>query len=470
MAKSREAQTAPLRCGEEKKDYTTPQNTLLFVTPFTMRVPMLLACVAALAGTTSGASVLTDEQIASCGCTFVVNPAYSKIAGGAPFPYYYKFGTALIQPGDVLCFEPGARSSIMVEGVKGTEEKVVTLRACGGVVSLASAYTQERTNADGSTVTLNTGGAISVLDSQHFRVTGGGVTFAKHAIVANGAVTIRALSSDVEVDHLHIQHAMEHGIKTKTDPTCSGEMLRTKFVMRNLLIHDNLIEHIVDGEGMYIGHYAVNGIEHYACPGELLFPHLLENVQIYNNVLYDTGADGIQLAGVISGSVHNNVVEHFGYHPGPALVNSAGVTDHDNGIQVGHGRVHVANNVVHDGPGNGIIMHQTPLYSAARTPTGPIDALPVAPESSYAQVVSHNTVSHVGEHAIYVRTGDTKTPLRLEDNDLKYVKGFGVTGWVFDATSPAVHVWNNKFSNVDLGFAHTFSQGMVEQANVEYFA
>ena len=63
----------------------------------------------------------------------------------------------------------------------------------------------------------------------------------------------------------------------------------------------------VDGEGMYIGHYAADGLLR-ECNGqgngaERLFPHLLENVQVYSNKLYDIGADGIQLAEVTSSRI-----------------------------------------------------------------------------------------------------------------------------------------------------------------------
>ena len=420
-----------------------------------MRAALGVAVLAAAAQAWD-ATLISEADRQRCGCTYVVNPRYTKIDGQRPFPYGFQHGSKLITPGDVLCLPAGQRPSLLVDGIEGTHGKVVTLRACTGLVTIDSVSKRDRTLPDGTVVELNIGGAITMARCTHLRLTGAGVAGVPRAITAEGAVTVRTFSSDVEVDHVTVQNAVEHGIKAKTDPTCDSATLRGNFVLRNLRIHDNVIRHIVDGEGMYIGHYAADGWLR-ECNGagngaERIYPHLLENVQIYNNKLYDTGADGIQLAEVVSGAVFSNEITHFGYHPGPALVGPNGETDHDNGIQVGHSNVHVHGNVVTDGPGNGIILHTTNIYDVDRVPHGTdLSTLPLVSGARNAMLTEHNTVTSVGESAVYIRTIEAATAWRVEENTFKSVGQFGVTGHSVDGHATRVEVRNNKYANVAHG-------------------
>lgn len=163
-------------------------------------------------------------------------------------------------------------------------------------------------------------------------------------------ITVDKLSSDFEIEKIHIENVKQVGIMVKTDPDCSYAATRDSFLLQNLSIHHNLIRK-TGTEGMYIGHsfsdgYTIN------CEGRdtIVLPHLLENVRVFNNITDSTGWDGIQVSSSITPcEIFSNKITNDSY---------AEYYGQMSGIQLGRGSIcNCFNNIVSSGYGNGIEIH-----------------------------------------------------------------------------------------------------------------
>ncbi|MAT97101.1 MAG: hypothetical protein CL608_08165 [Anaerolineaceae bacterium] len=106
-----------------------------------------------------------------------------------------------------------------------------------------------------------------------------------------------------------------------------------------------------DGEGFYIGFTFYGGYD-ITCSGQpiTVYGHVIEGLEMYNNITYDTGSEGIQVGSTpVGADIHDNVVRLYGQRP---------FADYqDNGIQIGAGTGGLLyNNWIEEGPGNGLIM------------------------------------------------------------------------------------------------------------------
>ncbi len=169
--------------------------------------------------------------------------------------------------------------------------------------------------------------------------------------VANGAcLSISKMSTDVEIDHIHLENSPIGGLYSKTDPDCSFMNTREKFVQKQTLIHDNYIAH-VGNEGMYVGSTKYFG-QHVNCNGKdtLLMPSLLDGVRIYNNIIEYTGWDGIQVSSASSDCrIFDNIIRYD---------SQAGVFGQMSGIIIGGGsKCDCYNNFIYQGMGDGIESH-----------------------------------------------------------------------------------------------------------------
>lgn len=209
-------------------------------------------------------------------------------------------------PGMTYCVRPNAAAKGMsIENVTGAEGQPVTIINCDGQV------------------TLNTSGwqnGISVINSRYIHLTGTGSADHFYGIVVNqpGGPGLDATNgtSDFEVDHIHIESAGGSGIVARTYPfigsTCHPEWTRPNFTQYNTSIHDNYVNG-TNYEGFYIGtsHYGSEP----TCGGTVMPQASLIGVKVYNNILKDTGNDGIQIGGAISGvEVYNNRIEGYARH------------------------------------------------------------------------------------------------------------------------------------------------------------
>ncbi len=136
------------------------------------------------------------------------------------------------------------------------------------------------------------------------------------------------------------------GIMAKTDPTCDDATIRGNFTMKNVVIHHNYI-HDTQGEGLYIGNsFYADGRDVSPCGKRL--PHEIHGLRIYQNIVKNTGLDGIQVGCATQDSeVFNNTIENFGV---------LGTSSQWSGIQLGEGTGGLCyNNLIKNGKGQGII-------------------------------------------------------------------------------------------------------------------
>ena len=280
-------------------------------------------------------------------CDYTVSTSANKITIDGNNAAYSSLG-----PGKVVCFNAGTYTKqIEIVNVHGQEGNPVIFINKDGQARIVSSVT---TNSDSNR-------GLFILDSSYVRFTGTGSSdyygfyFDKwyHSIEigrAFGGYRTSTKSTDIELDHVEMANPGYSGIMGKTDPivgsglTCIG-IYRSNFVMKNIKVHDNYI-HNAGGEGMYFGftHFEKS----YTCSGKQEQAHLMDGTWIYNNLVTDTGIDGIQIGGVTGDCrVFNNTVlrddtKNDGYYG-------------KSGIQINPGyNCDVYNNFVKDGNGEGI--------------------------------------------------------------------------------------------------------------------
>lgn len=130
--------------------------------------------------------------------------------------------------------------------------------------------------------------------------------------VTNGAdMSCDGLSEYVEIDHCYLAYSFIAGLYYKTDPDCTGMGQRQNWTQHNSWVHDNVFDHCGD-EGMYVGSSKYTG-EDTQCSGVTIYPADLWNCQIYRNMSWYAGYDGIQVACARKGSsIHDNKVFYAG--------------------------------------------------------------------------------------------------------------------------------------------------------------
>ncbi|NJN78333.1 MAG: right-handed parallel beta-helix repeat-containing protein [Saprospiraceae bacterium] len=195
---------------------------------------------------------------------------------------------------------------------------------------------------------------LNFVNCTYFKVTGTGDSNLEYGIELTGtgsgsAFGISGTSSDFEIEYVEISGSDFAGIFCKNDPNCTPSTWRENFVMKNVSIHNTYIHH-TEGEGMYIGYSFYTGRE-ITCNGEtiLVYPHNIENLRIFDNIVDSTGWDGIQVGcGTDDIQIFNNKITHYG------LAKVGGQTS---GIQIGGGTTGLCyNNFIKDGMGNGIAI------------------------------------------------------------------------------------------------------------------
>jgi hypothetical protein len=237
-----------------------------------------------------------DLLAQDCGCDHQItgNSDNINIVEASGFDY---------SAGDVFCIAAGDYKSFRFIGFEGTEEAPLIFKNCGGVV-----------NIEGPTYT-----GVAFIESKYIRFTGTGDESVEYGIRINytkdatSGFSVAQLSSDFEIDHLEIGNTGFAGIMAKTDPDCSRpETWRENYTLKNLKIHHNYI-HDTEGEGMYIGGTFGYESSTRVCDGIERFAHLLENVSIYDNLLEDTGWDGIQVnLTPLNAKIFNNTINGYG--------------------------------------------------------------------------------------------------------------------------------------------------------------
>lgn len=259
-------------------------------------------------------------------CAYIV-PSDKKIIDGKALG---------LKPGSIIGLDASIEyGSLNFVNIVGTKEQPIMIRNFGGTVKI---------------VATNQWHAVRTDLSKHFRITGGSIPGAYGIDIQGGQMGLKldGLSTNFEVDHVKVSHAGFAGIMAKTDPTCDDATIRGNFTMYDVSLHDNYI-HDTGGEGLYIGNSFWSGMKR-DCGVRL--PHEIKGLKIYNNIVENTGWDGIQVGCAIAGTeIQNNTVKHYG------------VVDRDyqnNGIQIGSGTGGLLyNNFIKEGTGNGFIIMGT---------------------------------------------------------------------------------------------------------------
>lgn len=241
-----------------------------------------------------------------------------------------------IHPGDVVCIKGSTKDFLLIRNVNGTAEQPV-----------------EFINNDG-VVIINTDNyyGIKISHSSFIKLSGTGSEFVKYGfqvqrVAAGTGLSVGDLSTDVEIENVEIANTSIAGVYAKTDPTCSDfSSTRDKFTMYNFKFHDCYVHDVAD-EGLYIGSSKYSGQHLTGDCDTLVYPHVLIGTRVYNNIINNTGWDGIQVSSAEEDcKVYNNEIRNDSY---------AGHNGQMSGILIGGGtRADVYNNKIYDGKGDGI--------------------------------------------------------------------------------------------------------------------
>ncbi len=246
-----------------------------------------------------------------------------------------------VQPGDTVFLEAGQKRFLRIVNFHGNADHPIIFMNYGGEVIVQ--------NDDWHY-------AIKIGWCSFFRFTGSGVEGTKYGIRiletkpggVNG-LSVDDFSTNFEVDHIEIANVGFAGIMSKTNPSCDSITHRDNFTQYSSVFHNNYI-HDTGGEGMYIGHTYYNGYN-INCNGEptVVLPSVLKGVRIYDNIIENTGYDGIQVSSAVEDcEIYNNVVLNYGI---------TGTWGQIAGIQLGGGTTGKCyNNFIADGKGIGITV------------------------------------------------------------------------------------------------------------------
>lgn len=252
---------------------------------------------------------------------------------------YLKGGTNInVLPGDTIYLINGNKPFLLLENIHGSPDSTIVIINYNGKVEIST----------------NHYFGISTKNCSFFKITGTGDSTIKYGIdisrVANGSgIGISNLSNNFELDHIKISNTFLAGIYAKTDPDSTLHSARDSFLMKNVKIHDLYLENIND-EGMYIGSTKYFGqMVHMNGRDTLVLPHLIENIEISNNFLKNTGWDGIQLSSAYkNAAIHDNVIINDSYRD---------YYNQMSGIILGGGtKADCYNNFILNGHGTGIVV------------------------------------------------------------------------------------------------------------------
>ncbi|PSL43735.1 putative secreted protein (Por secretion system target) [Chitinophaga niastensis] len=212
-----------------------------------------------------------------------------------------------LNPGDTLCIPAGDYEFVQLGKLTGTKAKPIVITNCGGLVRLGI-------NTHKSDIAFN------FMSGQFIEVSGSGTPGLEYGFDINGknldGVQMQGMyfgsgSTDFNVHNMYI-HDANILLVAKTTQACDNpQYWEGNYVMRNAKIH-HIKGRYSEYEGFYIGntHYIINFP---ACGGDVKSHHL-ENLEVYDNDIQNTGYDGIQVAMADMGDnkVYNNVVRNYG--------------------------------------------------------------------------------------------------------------------------------------------------------------
>ncbi len=340
-----------------------------------------------------------------------------------------------INPGDTLKLEPGLRSNLSFKNLVGTKEKPIVI-----------VNDEEKVIIDTDAHT-----AILFENCSFVQLTGTGSSDKYGIEIASAGtmgVSVTEFSTNFEIDHLEIHQTGFAGIMAKTDPNCDRQDV-SEFVMKDLSFHDNYI-YDTGGEGFYVGYswYPTREVD---CNdvSTILYPHPIHEVRIYNNIIKDTGWDGLQV-----GSSPQNVQLYGNY------IENYGIEDRlyqNHAVQIGAGTTgDFYNNFIYNGTGGGVSFFgsgNNRLFNNIIVGNGEnaIYHNDKGAEPGTKYQIYNNTIVNPGKGGIDLNA--SKTNNNLVANNLIVLGGavYGITGDGSKWTSEGNQVYN---SVEDVGFKH----------------
>lgn len=263
-----------------------------------------------------------------------------------------------VKPGDTVCIEGGSRGGLRLRNFQGTFQDPITFVNFEGQVVISS----------------STGDGILIQNSRYFRLTGSGTDGVDYGIkiVRSPDIGVNAgyKSSNFEIDHIEVTGTAGSGIMAKTRAVCSdgssndydydGDGVkggdpddvvnRDTFTQFDSTFHDNYT-HNVGMEGFYIGSSRyLDGRELSCMRGtEVTYDPVLVGVYLYDNIIADTGWDGLQVG---------SAVEDCGIHQNQISRDSqADIRYQQSGVMLNPGSVcNVYANFIKDGGGPGMYI------------------------------------------------------------------------------------------------------------------
>ncbi|MGE0786287.1 MAG: right-handed parallel beta-helix repeat-containing protein [Sandaracinaceae bacterium] len=249
-----------------------------------------------------------------------------------------------VMPGERVCVTAGTREFLRLQRFFGSEAAPIEVINCGGQVVI---HNEDRAYA-----------LVVEEDSHHVHVTGTGDDTLTYGFDVSApdrdpypgiGVWLNGRSTDIEVDHIEVHHTGFAGVMAKTDPLCDGSADQGVFLQHATRLH-HLYVHDTGGEGFYVGSTQSNG-HSIMCMGmtEVHQPHFLEEVDIYENLVEDTGWDGMQVGMAHSGCrVYRNEIHRVGLER---------EMYQQQGLQIGTFSVcDVYENTITDGTANGLLV------------------------------------------------------------------------------------------------------------------
>ena len=344
-----------------------------------------------------------------------------------------------IKPGDTIYILAGNRDALVLENITGTAKKPVVIINHGGKVI------------------INTKKPNGFLfnNSVHFKITGTGSNDNygfEIASTGNLGLVVTEFSSFCEADHLDIHHVNYAGIVAKTDPNCSRKDLRY-FIMQNLSFHDNYIHDTV-AEGFYVG-YSWYPARDYKCGQDsLLYSHEIRGIRIYNNIMRNTGHEGIQVgSGTKDVMIYHNNVFNYGFR---------NELWQNHGVQIGQGTTGLFfSNIISTGPGEAIslfgggnnrVYHNVIINSGAsaiyQNDRGAVEG------TNYQ--ISNNTIINPAEYGI-TTVSDHTTGNKIADNIIV----------IKNTDSAIVNSGKMKWVNIGNKIVEAVGNGGLDTTNLE---
>lgn len=292
--------------------------------------------------------------------------------------------TGNVQPGDTIYLHAQTRAKLTLMNIQGTAANPITITNSDGQ------FIYDATSASG-------GDTWRMLGCKHVIIKGtpsaGSYAYGiKIAATKSGQYGMffgqtdaGVGSSDFEVQDIEIGHTGYAGLGAQCSLTASSG-----FVMANVKIH-GLYIHDTGGEGMYIGssYFATTDA------------HEIHGAEIYNNIVENTGWDGIQLGcATENASIHDNIISGYGI--------SAPDTIQDEGIRSNPGTAaDIYNNIVIGSPtnsGTGILANP---YNSVKIYNNVI----VTPEESGIYVLeTSQSKGYVADYTVLVMNNTIVAP------------------------------------------------------------